>query len=216
MGRRAADRRGGARAAAGACWKRSAAAPPARATAARPPGSRMLIWERRGHARDRRLRGLLNGLLGGMSGGGEEDGGLHGACDLLSVRRATCRSHVLVGGPRSVRAYRVRASWSVSRGGGRDLSAGTVGLPSGSQAAHPHSRAPPPTPSPRPPAGERTARRTRKHDTGLTTQLGRRNEEGPLFPQTPVFRPLGSHRRVHSFRREAARPVGVEGAHHQR
>ena len=63
------------------------------------------------------------------------------------------------------------------------------------------------------PAGGRAARRTRKHDTGLTTQLGRRNEEGPLFPQTPVFRPLRRHRRVHSFRREAARRVGVEGPH---
>jgi len=43
----------------------------------------MLIWERRGHARDRRLGGLLYGLFGGMGGGGEENGGLHGAMALL-------------------------------------------------------------------------------------------------------------------------------------
>ena len=58
-------------------------------------GSRMLIWERRGHARDRRLGGLLYGLFGGMGGGGEENGGLHGAIVLQQERRATCRSHVL-------------------------------------------------------------------------------------------------------------------------
>ena len=97
MGRRAADRRGGARAAAGACWKRSVAAPPARDRRGRRRqlGSRMLIWERRGHARDRRLGGLLYGLFGGMGGGGEENGGLHGAIVLQQERRATCRSHVL-------------------------------------------------------------------------------------------------------------------------
>ena len=55
----------------------------------------MLIWERRGHARDRRLGGLLYGLFGGMGGGGEENGGLHGAIVLQQERRATCRSHVL-------------------------------------------------------------------------------------------------------------------------
>ena len=216
MGRRAGDRRGGARAAAGARWKRSAAAPPARDRRGRRRqlGSRMLIWERRGHARDRRLGGLLYGLFGGMGGGGEENGGLHGAIVLQQERRATCRSHVL-----NLLAYREGSARRGASPGSarRDLSAGTVGLPSGSQAAaHPHSSAPPPTPSPRPPAGARAARRTRKHDTGLTTQLGRRNEEGPVAPEAAVFRPLGSHRRVHSFRREAARRVGVEGAHHQR
>ena len=125
-------------------------------------------------------------------------------------RRATCRSHVL--NLLAYRGPRVEERLPGARGG--ISPPGPLGFPS--QAAHPHSRAPPPTPSPRPPAGARAARRTRKHDTGLTTQLGRRNEEGPLFPQTPVFRPLRRHRRVHSFRREAARRVGVEGAHHQR
>jgi hypothetical protein len=173
----------------------------------------MLIWERRGHARDRRLRGLLNGLLGGMSGGGEEDGGLHGACDLLSVRRATCRSHVLVGGPRAP-GPRVVEHLPGARGG--ISPPGPLGFPQAPKLhirTRAHRRRLLPRGLPGGPAGGRAARRTRKHDTGLTTQLGRRNEEGPLFPQTPVFRPLRRHRRVHSFRREAARRVGVEGPH---
>ena len=213
MGRRAGDRRGGARAAAGARWKRSAAAPPARDRRGRRRqlGSRMLIWERRGHARDRRLGGLLYGLFGGMGGGGEENGGLHGAIVLQQERRATCRSHVL-----NLLAYREGSARRGASPGSarRDLSAGTVGLslPSCTSAL---ARAPPST-SPRPPAGARAARRTRKHDTGLTTQLGRRNEEGSVAPEAAVFRPLRRHRRVHALGREAARRVGVEGAHHQR
>ena len=127
MGRRAAGRRGGARAAAGACWKRSVAAPPARDRRGRRRqlGSRMLIWERRGHARDRRLGGLLYGLFGGMGGGGEENGGLHGAIVLQQERRATCRSHVL-----NLLAYREGSARRGASPGSarRDLSAGTVGL----------------------------------------------------------------------------------------
>ena len=210
MGRRAAGRRGGARAAAGACWKRSAAAPPARDRRGRRRqlGSRMLIWERRGHARDRRLGGLLYGLFGGMGGGGEENGGLHGAIVLQQERRATCRSHVL-----NLLAYREGSARRGASPGSarRDLSAGTVGLslPSCTSAL---ARA---AADSFPEASRRGARRREHsdHDTGLTTQLGRRNEEGSVAPEAAVFRPLGSHRRVHALRREAARRVGVEGPH---
>ena len=122
--------------------------------------------------------------------------------------RATCRSHVL-----NLLAYREGSARRGASPGSarRDLSAGTVGLslPSCTSAL---ARA---AADSFPEASRRGTRRQEhsNHDTGLTTQLGRRNEEGPLFHETSVFRPLGSHRRVHSFRREAARRVGVEGPH---
>ena len=146
----------------------------------------MLIWERRGHARDRRLGGLLYGLFGGMGGGGEENGGLHGAVVLQPERRATCRSHVL-----NLLAYReVRASMSDIRGARRDAPPGPSGFPS--QAAHPHSRAPPTRPRGLP-AGARR-RRTRKHDTGAhphkrddATRKGRSRPRLPYFGRSEAI-----------------------------
>ena len=110
---------------------------------ARPPrgrlGSRTLIWQRRGHARDRRLGRLLNGLLGGMRGGGEENGGLHGANLLQITRRATVQALKVGSGvcARVVERLPGRAEGS--------LPPGPLGFPP--KPAHPHSRARPPSTS---------------------------------------------------------------------
>ena len=142
--------------------------------------------------------------------------------------RATCRSHVL--NLLAYRGPRVEERLPGARGG--ISPPGPLGFPQAPKLhIHTRTRAAVDSPepslslgdpffgvhnqstSPRPPAGGRAAKRTRKHDTGLTTQLGRRNEEGSVAPEAAVFRPLRRHRRVHALGREAARRVGVEGPH---
>ena len=164
-----------------------------------------------GHVRDGRLGGLFHGLLRGVGGSGEENGGLHGANLLQITRRATVQALKVGSGvcARVVERLPGRAEGS--------LSPGPLGFPP--KPAHPHSRARARRRLPRSRPGLSLGdpfALANNHDTTLTTQLGRRNEEGPLFHETSVFRSFGSHRRVHFFGGEAARRVGVEGPHLQR
>ena len=126
-------------------------------------------------------------------------------------RRATCRSHVL--NLLAYRGPRVEERLPGARGG--ISPPGPLGFPQAPKL-HIRTRARAGRLHPRGNPSGQGQQPQHNHDTGLTTQLGRRNEEGSVAPEAAVFRPLGSHRRVHSFRREAARRVGVEGAHHQR
>ena len=153
-----------------------------------------------GHVRDGRLGGLFHGLLRGVGGSGEENGGLHGAgvltgCYLTGIARLQCEiARATCANPTRARTGR-RARDGSPEARGIALTS-TVGLPPKLAKKTACARA-----VDVPEASRRGAAQEDyyNHDTTLTTQLGRRNEEGPLLHEAPVFRPLGRHRRVHFF-----------------